>query len=188
VKIEKETEKKAEKGKEGRTEKETEENTRKETEEKTRKEAEEEKAVKKETFPLDLRVAKIIEVRDHPDADKLSVMQIDLGTEKRQIVAGIRKYYRKEELKGKNIVVVTNLKPATLRGFESNGMLLAGSYGDKVKLLEAMDSNPGEQICIEDFAKIKMTARGKRVFYNGKELKAGDKSVSIDIEDGAIIR
>lgn len=181
-------------------EKETEKETEKKKGKEIEKEIEEEKAVKKETFPLDMRVAKIIDVKDHPDADKLTVMQIDLGTEKRQIVAGIRKYYRKEELKGKNIVVVTNLKPATLRGFESNGMLLAGSYGDKVKLLEARDSNPGEQIAIEgydagseqitieEFAKIRMTARGKRVFYNGKELRVGEKSVSVDIEDGAIIR
>jgi methionyl-tRNA synthetase len=74
---------------------------------------------------MKLRIAKVVEVTDHPNADKLLVMQIDLGDEKRQIVAGLRGLVAPEKLLGANIVVVTNLAPAKLRGVESNGMLLA---------------------------------------------------------------
>ncbi len=81
---------------------------------------------------LDLRVAKIISAEQHPDADKLLVLQIDLGDEQRQIVAGVKEFYGLDELKGKTIVVVANLEPAQIRGVESQGMLLAA--GDKAKL------------------------------------------------------
>jgi methionine--tRNA ligase beta chain len=84
---------------------------------------------------LDLRVAEVIEVQDHPSADKLYVMKISLGGQEKQIVAGIRKNYDKEALKGKKIIVVNNLEPATIRGEESNGMLLAAADGDAPVLL-----------------------------------------------------
>ena len=74
---------------------------------------------------LELRVAKILEVSDHPDAQKLFVLRIDLGDKTKQIVAGIKSFYKKEDLVGKQIVVVDNLEPAVLRGVESQGMLLA---------------------------------------------------------------
>ncbi len=74
---------------------------------------------------LDLRVAKILEVEDHPRADKLYLLQVDLGSEKRQLVAGLKPYYSKEDLKGKLCVVFTNLEPAVIRGEKSEGMLLA---------------------------------------------------------------
>ncbi|KHO53906.1 MAG: methionyl-tRNA synthetase [archaeon GW2011_AR18] len=76
---------------------------------------------------LDLRVATVKKVEDHPNADKLYVLEIDLGNETRTIVAGIKKYYTKEELIGKQIIVLANLEAAKLRGIESNGMLLAAS-------------------------------------------------------------
>ena len=82
--------------------------------------------IKYEDFAkLDLRVGKVLEATIHPDADKLLVLQVDLGTEKRQIVAGIKKYYSPEQLVGKWIVVVANLEPRDLRGVTSHGMLLA---------------------------------------------------------------
>lgn len=84
---------------------------------------------------LDLRVAKILDIKDHPNADKLYVLKIKIGKESKTIVAGIRDAYSKEELKGKDIVVFTNLEPATLRGVKSEGMLLAASDGEKVVLL-----------------------------------------------------
>jgi len=84
---------------------------------------------------LELRTAKILEVRDHPSADRLYVIDIDLGNEKRQVVAGIKKNYASQELVGKNIAVVTNLEPATIRGIESNGMLLAASSDDDISIL-----------------------------------------------------
>ena len=77
---------------------------------------------------LDLRVATVLECKPHPNADKLLVLQIDLGTEKRQICAGLRLHYPDpQELVGKQIVVVANLAPRQMRGEISNGMLLAAT-------------------------------------------------------------
>ena len=84
---------------------------------------------------IELRVATIKAVEPHPNADRLFVLKIDLGTEERQLVAGSRAHYAPEELLGKQIVVVVNLQPATLRGVESQGMLLAASDGEKVIVL-----------------------------------------------------
>lgn len=84
---------------------------------------------------LDLRIATIQKVEPHPNADKLLILQIDLGTEQRQIVAGIRNHYVPEDLLGRQIVVVSNLEPAKLRGAESQGMLLAASDGDRIIIL-----------------------------------------------------
>ncbi len=84
---------------------------------------------------VELRVATFKAVEPHPNADRLLVLKIDLGTEERQLVAGIRAHYAPEELVGKQIVVVANLQPVTLRGVESQGMLLAASDGDKVIVL-----------------------------------------------------
>ncbi|MEI6631961.1 MAG: methionine--tRNA ligase, partial [bacterium] len=67
------------------------------------------------------------EVNDHPDADRLYVITLDLGDRTKQVVAGIRGSYQKEELLGKQVVVVDNLEPAVLRGVESQGMILAAS-------------------------------------------------------------
>ena len=76
---------------------------------------------------LELRIAKIKEVSDHPNADRLYVITIDLGDKTKQIVAGIRNFYTKEALIGRQVVVVDNLDPAVIRGVESQGMLLAAS-------------------------------------------------------------
>ena len=76
---------------------------------------------------LDLRVAKVIEAENHPHADKLVCMKIELGGEQCDIIAGLRGYYEPGELVGKEIVVVTNLAPRKMRGLESHGMLLAAS-------------------------------------------------------------
>lgn len=84
---------------------------------------------------LELRVATVKSAETHPNADKLLVLQIDLGTEQRQICAGIRNHYAPEELVGKQIVVVANLETANLRGLESQGMLLAASDEGRVIIL-----------------------------------------------------
>jgi methionine--tRNA ligase beta chain len=76
---------------------------------------------------LELRIAQIKEVNDHPNADKLVVLILDLGDRQKQVVAGIKNYYSKEELIGRQVVVVDNLDPVILRGVESQGMILAGS-------------------------------------------------------------
>jgi methionyl-tRNA synthetase len=84
---------------------------------------------------LDLIIAQIKEVHDHPDADRLYVLKIDTGAGEKQLVAGIRSSYSKEELVGRRIVVVNNLEPAVIRGQESHGMLLAAGDKTSVALL-----------------------------------------------------
>ncbi|HET8564771.1 MAG TPA: methionine--tRNA ligase subunit beta [Candidatus Binatia bacterium] len=84
---------------------------------------------------VELRVATIKAAEPHPNADKLMVLQIDLGSEQRQILAGIRNHYTPEELIGKQIIVVANLETARLRGLESQGMLLAASDEGRVVIL-----------------------------------------------------
>jgi methionyl-tRNA synthetase len=84
---------------------------------------------------IELRVATIKRAEPHPNADKLLVLQIDLGGETRQICAGIRNHYSAEELVGRQIVVVANLETAKLRGLDSQGMLLAASDEDRVIIL-----------------------------------------------------
>ena len=84
---------------------------------------------------IELRIAQVLEAEKVKGADKLLKLQIKIGNEKRQIVAGIAKHYRPEELVGKKIVVVANLKPAKLRGIESQGMLLAASNEQSLTLI-----------------------------------------------------
>ena len=84
---------------------------------------------------LNLRVGKILEVKEHPNAEKLYLLEIDLGKEKKTLVAGLKQYYKPEELKGKLCVVFTNLEPATIRGVKSEGMILAAVNEDKSKVI-----------------------------------------------------
>ncbi len=82
---------------------------------------------------LDLRVGEIIEAEEIEDADSLYKIKVDLGDEKRQILAGIKKFYSLEELVGKKIIVLVNLEPKEMFGEESQGMLLA--VGENARLL-----------------------------------------------------
>ncbi|TMA66140.1 MAG: methionine--tRNA ligase subunit beta [Deltaproteobacteria bacterium] len=84
---------------------------------------------------VELKIATVKSAELHPNADKLMVLQIDLGAEQRQICAGIRNHYTPEELVGKQVVVVANLETAKLRGLESQGMLLAVSDEGRVIIL-----------------------------------------------------
>jgi len=84
---------------------------------------------------IELRIGTVKQAELHPNADKLLVLKVDLGTEERQIVAGIRAHYTPEELVGKQVVVVANLETAKLRGLESQGMVLAASDGEKLVVL-----------------------------------------------------
>jgi tRNA-binding protein len=88
---------------------------------------------------LELRVARVLEARPHPNADRLLLLQVDAGDEQKQIVAGIRQHYTPEQLTGKLIVIVNNLQPAMLRGETSNGMLLAATSDEKVIVLTVDD-------------------------------------------------
>ena len=98
---------------------------------------------------LELRVGKVLSVKDHPKADRLYVLEVDLGTEKRQIVAGVKAFYKPEELTGQNVVIVANLAPAMLRGVESQGMMLAVTTADSVAVLTPdprKASTPGQKV------------------------------------------
>ncbi|PMQ01498.1 MAG: methionine--tRNA ligase [Dictyoglomus sp. NZ13-RE01] len=97
---------------------------------------------------VDLRVAKVISARKVENSDKLLLLEIDLGTEKRQIVAGIAQYYKPEDMIGKKIIVVANLQPAKIRGYESQGMLLAGKdeKGNLAVLTIDGDLEPGAKV------------------------------------------
>ena len=97
---------------------------------------------------LELRVAKVVEARPHPNADKLLLLQVDVGDQQKQIVAGIRQHYTPEQLVGKLIVVVNNLAPVMLRGETSDGMLLAATSGEKVIVLTPDDPEcvPGAKV------------------------------------------
>jgi len=88
-----------------------------------------------EFLKVDLRVGKVVEVSVHPNADKLLVLKVDLGTETRQLCAGLRGIYEPEQLMGRNIVVAANLAPRTMRGVESQGMLLAATTADRSKVI-----------------------------------------------------
>lgn len=99
---------------------------------------------------VELKVGTVVSAEKHPNADKLLVLKVDLGEEEpRQLVAGIAKYYSPEELEGKRIIVVANLEPAKLRGFESQGMLLAAEdkEGDVVLLTTDSKIENGSGVC-----------------------------------------
>ena len=89
-----------------------------------------------------LRVGRVVEAKDHPNADKLIVLQVDLGDEQRQICAGLRGHYTPESLVGKNLIIVANLAPRMMRGLESQGMLLAaGDAGHERVIVLTTDSD-----------------------------------------------
>jgi methionyl-tRNA synthetase len=97
---------------------------------------------------VDLRVARIVEIRRHPDAEKLYVETVDLGTERRTIVSGLVPHYKEEELLGRNVVLVANLQPALLRGVESRGMLLAAQEAKTVEVLFVDHAQPGDPVVL----------------------------------------
>ena len=150
----------------------------------------------------DLRVAKIEEVSEIPGADKLYKLKISLGQMgERQIVAGVRQHYAPDELEGKKIIIVANLKPAKLRGELSQGMLLAGVQDENnVGLLTVEKANPGDQVSAEgikpepakeldykDFAEIKLVVQSEIVSHGNKKLMVGSEKVKAEnIESGFV--
>lgn len=95
---------------------------------------------------VEMVVGQVISCEKHPKADKLLVSQIDIGGEVRQIVSGIVSSYKPEEMAGKKVVVVINLKPANLRGIESQGMILAGATDKMIEVLSVNDLPVGTKI------------------------------------------
>jgi len=84
---------------------------------------------------MDIRIARITAVENHPNADKLYLLSVDTGEGIKKLVAGIREHYTAEELIGRQVVIVNNLQPATIRGQSSEGMALATKDGEKLALL-----------------------------------------------------
>ena len=113
--------------------------------------AEPEKPAHKDPITIDdfdkveLRVGEIIDCKKHPKADKLLVSQVKLGDEVRQIVSGVAAHYAPEDMIGKHVVVVANLKPAKLRGEKSEGMILFADNGDKLEFVTT-DAPSGEGV------------------------------------------
>ena len=154
---------------------------------------------KTQPFPLDLRIAEITDVKLHPNADKLYLLTLSLGKEKRQIVSGLRPYYEMSDLKGKRIVLVHNLKPAKLKGEISQGMLLAGENKNKVVVLEAPEANPGDRVnpegleClskevnIEEFVKLGLKVKDKKAWFKNRKLVFKTGEVSVDLPNGSKI-
>jgi len=97
---------------------------------------------------MDIRVGTVTSAGPHPNADKLIVLNVDLGEpEARQLVAGLKQWYSPEDLIGKQIVVLANLEPAKLRGVESQGMLLAASDNAGVAVLTLnRQTAPGSKV------------------------------------------
>jgi methionyl-tRNA synthetase len=163
-------------------------------EEKAREEAEKARAALPGAFAgtLDLRVAEIVKIERHPQADKLYIETLDIAGEERIIVSGLVPFYKEEELLHKRIIVAYNLRAAKLRGVESRGMLLAASDRDaegreRVEVLDAGDlptgarigieglelSEPPGEITVDDFFAVPITVGAHRVAVGGKTLTAG---------------
>ncbi|MEB2837324.1 MAG: methionine--tRNA ligase subunit beta [Desulfurococcales archaeon] len=100
---------------------------------------------------VDLRVGRVVEAEAVPGSRKLIRLVVDLGSEKRQVLAGLAKWYKPEDFLGKTVVVVANLKPKRMAGLESQGMLLAtcGEDGRPVPLgvWDPGEVKPGERVC-----------------------------------------
>ena len=88
---------------------------------------------------MDLRLGLIEECSYHPDADKLLVFKVKIGIERRTIVSGIRKWYKPQDLVGKKVVILANLKPRKIRGIESKGMILSAEHGDDLSVLTVLN-------------------------------------------------
>jgi len=96
---------------------------------------------------LEIVSARIENAREHPNADKLLILEVDTGGVKKEIVAGIKDFYAKEDLIGKDIVMVNNIEPATIRGVRSNGMLLAVQDEGRITIIvPEKPAKPGSKI------------------------------------------
>ena len=95
---------------------------------------------------LDLRVVKVMECEKVPKTDKLLKFKLQLGTEERTVLSGIAQFYSPEDLIGKQLILIANLKPAVIRGIESKGMLLSAEKDGKLQLVECPNMPTGSRI------------------------------------------
>jgi methionyl-tRNA synthetase len=161
----------------------------------------EEKKMENPFEKIKLKAGKIIAIEKHPKADKLYIEKVDLGGgDVRQIVSGLVPYYKEEELLNKKIILVSNLKPAVLRGTQSEGMLLAAENADK-SIVEVISPDceigelitidgvipKDEEITIDDFFSVEIKVDGFIVNNCGNALKAGGKTVKVEkVESGKV--
>lgn len=152
---------------------------------------------------MDLRVAKIVEVKDHPDASSLYVLQVDANEGvPRTVCSGLKKSYTAEALQGRSVILFANLKPAPLRGIMSSGMLLAGDGENEKAVLIAppegmnigeralfKNLKPGEvrELKVKDFEKIALSVKNKIVCCNDIPLEVKGSAVTCDVTDNASV-
>jgi methionyl-tRNA synthetase len=152
--------------------------------------------VEEEAERLDVRVGRVVRVENHPDADKLYIVEADLGSERKTMIAGMREAYEPEEMRGKEVAVLVNLKPGIFRGVQSDAMLLAAVDGDVISLLLTGDADPGTQVLgnpgaprlsFEEFRKLRIeVGEDGRVYFRGSAgspgfpLKVGEHEVTLD--------
>mmetsp|Transcript_26655 Transcript_26655/g.61499 ORF Transcript_26655/g.61499 Transcript_26655/m.61499 type:complete len:376 (+) Transcript_26655:2-1129(+) len=139
-------------------------------------------------FPADLRVGQILEVSEHPEStDRLWVLTVDLGAEKRQVVAGVREFYpTPAELIGRKVVIVCNLKPVKLKNVDSQGMMLAASKKEDFGLLQAPEqAHPGARVFAGELCNAGEESGGVGFTYPTLELKEFQK-LSLTIGAGLV--
>ncbi len=96
---------------------------------------------------VELRVGKVIEASEVENSDKLLKLKVDIGGEERQILAGIKKFYKSEDLMDKEIIIVANLEPRSLMGLESQGMLLAAdNNGEPILIMPDKEAPSGAEV------------------------------------------
>ncbi len=151
-------------------------------------------------FPLDLRVGLVESAEDHPNADKLFVLHVNFGKEKRQILSGLKPYgYTNDDLKGRKVVAVLNLKPADIRGMKSNGMILTGEDKTNLGLLRPKKSDIGEQVApdgftqqikelgIGEFSKLDLLVKDGKATFEGRPLKTKHEIIEVEkVKEGKI--
>ena len=169
----------------------------------------------KAQFPLRMMVGEITSVRNHPNADSLYLLSVDFGADSgftnggvRQVVAGLKKFLKIEELQGRKVVFCVNMKPAKLRGEMSEAMVLAADDGAHLGLLQFKDCAKGDEVVFEgttanmgevgyeEFAKLKIelsgSGVGKNVVYEGRKLKSVrggvEVTVTVELKDGARVK
>ena len=151
--------------------------------------------------PVHLKVAKIAAVDDHPNADSLYVLKVEFGSEVRTLCAGLKKHLTKDELLGRKVVVVYNLKAANLRGVESQGMILAAeAEGGKVLPVDPQGAKPGDDVkvpelpfapkadlTLKEFDKAPLSVLDGQVTYKGKALHSPYGPILAQAQDGVSV-
>jgi len=162
-------------------------------------------AVEQFSSRVQLKAARIVEVQKHPKADKLYIEKVDLGGETRQIVSGLVPYYQPEDLLNHNVILVTNLKSARLRGVESQGMLLAAQDEGTVEVLFVDHAQSGEEIRpagssageptggqpaeidIEEFFRIPIDVKDHQVLIDDIPLECAGRNVTAEkVQNGQV--